>query len=246
MSAASDSFPRDVEKYVIEEDRHTEDYPERVDTNQTRGTSFRYDKNNIYINEVPINKDDFMYAFGGTLTVGKRKTTPQASQYADPVPAGLAAFSCTVLALGLIEMHAQGVTIANSLIGAMLTTSGLVCFTVGILCFIIGNTWACCTFMMFGGFWSSYALLLMDVGKLKEAYPTSAEYGQSVALFFLPWALFTFILWACSWKSTWPLFLMMFFVWMIYPAAPLISQELWHGIPDNVVRFSSFYDNAIH
>ncbi|KAF6014901.1 hypothetical protein HII13_000375 [Brettanomyces bruxellensis] len=74
MSAASDSFSRDVEKYAATTDNHTGEYPERVATTQSRGTSFKYDRNNIYINEVPINKDDFLYAFGGNLTVGKEKS----------------------------------------------------------------------------------------------------------------------------------------------------------------------------
>jgi len=213
MSAASDSFSRDVEKYAATTDNHTGEYPERVATTQSRGTSFKYDRNNIYINEVPINKDDFLYAFGGNLTVGKRKVQPQASQYGDPVPAGLAAFSCTVLTLGLTEMHARGVTLANTLIGALLTTSGLVDIIVGVLCFVVGNTWASCTFLMFGGFWSSYAFLLINIGGISEAYPTTTEYGQGIALFFLPWAIFTFCLWACTWKSTWPLSSLMFCIW---------------------------------
>ncbi len=210
----SDSFSKDVEKYTVTAEDQSADYPERVITNQSRATSFRYDKKNIYINEVPIPKDDFVYAFGGSLNVGKRVSTPQEKQYADPVPTGLAAFSCTVFPLGLILMHAGGVTVSNVLIGAFLTTSGLVDLIVGILCFIVGNTWACCTFLLFGGFWSSYALLLMDVGGVSASYPTTAEYDKSIALFFLPWAIFTFCLWACTWKSTWPVFLLMFVVWI--------------------------------
>ncbi len=213
MSAATDSFSRDAEKYAVTTENHAGDFSDRAPTAQSRTASFRYDKNNIYINEVPISKDDFMYAFGGNLTVGKRKATPQASQYGDPVPAGLAAFSCTVLTLGLIEMHARGVTLANTLIGALLTTSGLVDIIVGVLCFVVGNTWASCTFLMFGGFWSSYAFLLINIGGISEAYPTTSEYNQGIALFFLPWAIFTFGLWACTWKSTWPLFLLMFCIW---------------------------------
>ncbi|GMG39344.1 unnamed protein product [Ambrosiozyma monospora] len=139
-------------------------------------SSFRADDDNIYINDEPINKEEFMHAFGGTLTVGARKQTEQSKNYGDPVPAGLAAFSCTTFTLGLIEMHAKGVTHANSLLGALLTTSGIVLLITGILCFIVGNTWASATFLMFGGFWSSYAFILMNVGGQIEAYSSTEEF----------------------------------------------------------------------
>ncbi|GMG55660.1 unnamed protein product [Ambrosiozyma monospora] len=159
---------------------------------QTSSSTFRHDAKNIYINDQAIDKEEFIYAFGGSLTVGTRKQTPQSRNYADPVPSGLAAFSCTTITLGLIEMHAKSVTHANILIAALLTTSGLVELIVGILCFIIGNTWACLTFLLFGGFYSSYSFVLMDLGGQIEAYSSTEEYAQSVALYFLPWVLLRF------------------------------------------------------
>ncbi|VUG19802.1 DEBR0S5_12354g1_1 [Brettanomyces bruxellensis] len=161
--------------------------PERFITNQSRATSFRYDKKNIYINEVPIPKDDFVYAFGGSLTSAKRVATPQEKQYADPVPTGLASFSCTVFPLGLILMHAGGVTVSNVLIGAFLTTSGLVDLIVGIMCFIVGK------YMGLLYFPSLVVLVLICfsingcLGGVSASYPTTGEYDKSIALFFLPW-----------------------------------------------------------
>ncbi|GMG40389.1 unnamed protein product [Ambrosiozyma monospora] len=181
---------------------------------QNTMSNFRHDEDHIYINDQQIKKHEFLHAFGGSLNVGTRLKTEQARNYADPVPAGLAAFSCTTVTLGLIQMHAKHVTHANILIGALLTTSGLVELIVGILCFIIGNTWACATFLLFGGFYSSYSFVLMDLGGAMESYSDKAEYGQSVALYFLPWVFYSFLLWACTWKSTWALTTLMFFVWM--------------------------------
>ncbi|VEU19904.1 DEKNAAC100432 [Brettanomyces naardenensis] len=204
----SDSFNRDLEKATTNgEAIHN------ITTTQSKATTFRHDRDNIYINDVPINKDEFVYAFGGNLNVGKRKSTPQSRTYADPVPAGLAAFSATVVSLGLVQMHAKGVTVANVLLTCCLTTSGLVDLIVGVLCFVVGNTWASCTFLMFGGFWSSYSFLLMNVGSIAESYPTVAEYNQAIGIFFLPWTIFSFGLFACTWKSTYPLFFLMFCVW---------------------------------
>ncbi|TID30892.1 hypothetical protein CANINC_000484 [Pichia inconspicua] len=183
-------------------------------TNTPTNTSFRHDKDNIYINDVAIPKKEFTQAFGGTLEVGPREKTTEMIEYGNPVPAGLGAFSASALSLGLVQMHARGVTGANTLLGAFLTTAGLVELIVGILCFIVGNTWASCTFLMFGGFWSSYAFVLMDVGGIAASYATPNEYAQSIAIFFLPWAIFSFGLWICTFKSTLALSALMFTVWL--------------------------------
>lgn len=181
---------------------------------QYTNSSFRHDRDHIYINDVPISKHEFTQAFGGTLEVGPREKTRELIEYANPVPAGLAAFSASAISLGLVQMHARSVTLASTLLGAFLTTSGLVEIIVGVLCFVIGNTWACCTFLMFGGFWSSYSFVLMDVGSISTAYENSYEYNQSVAIFFLPWAMFSFFLWICTFKSTVALTSLMFLIWL--------------------------------
>lgn len=180
----------------------------------TNGSSFRHDKENIYINDVAIPKKEFTQAFGGTLEVGPREKTTEMIEYGNPVPAGLGAFSASAMSLGLVQMHARGVTGANTLLGAFLTTAGLIEVIVGVLCFIVGNTWASCTFLMFGGFWSSYAFLLMDVGGIAASYATPHEYAQSIALYFLPWSIFSFGLWLCTFKSTVALSALMFLVWL--------------------------------
>lgn len=179
----------------------------------THASSFRHDRDNIYINDVAIDKKEFTEAFGGTLELGPRAKTTELIDYANPVPAGLGAFSASAMSLGLVQMHARGVTNANILLAAFLTTAGLIEVIVGVLCFIVGNTWACCTFLMFGGFWSSYAFVLMDVGGIAASYPTPEKYAQSIAIYFLPWAIFSFGLWICTFKSTVALSALMFCVW---------------------------------
>lgn len=188
----------------------TADVVNKVATNQT----FRHDKDHIYINDTAIPKHEFVTAFGGALEVGAREKTHQFRELANPVPAGLAAFSASAMSLGFVSMRARSVTHSNVLLVAFLTTSGLVELIVGILCFVIGNTWAACTFLMFGGFWSSYSFLIMDLGNIVEAYPTVSEYNQVVGFYLLPWCIFSFALWGCTWKSTLPLTSLMFFIWL--------------------------------
>ncbi|KAH3661412.1 hypothetical protein OGAPHI_006819 [Ogataea philodendri] len=217
----SDSFTHDIEKQI------TLDAVQNNPHKPSTGSGFRHDEHHIYINDQAIGKDEFMYAFGGSLNVGARKQTKNVEIFGDPVPAGLAAFSCSAFSLGFVQMRARHVHAPNVLLGAFLTTSGLVELIVGILCFIVGNTWACCTFLMFGGFWSSYSFLLMDVGGIQSAYSSDAEYGQAVAFYFLPWALFSFGLFACTWRSTWSLSLLLFLIWffiLLFTIAQFISS----------------------
>ncbi|QPG76447.1 hypothetical protein FOA43_003836 [Brettanomyces nanus] len=118
--SGSESFNPDIEKYPDTNGPAIGASIQNVATAQSKAITFHHDRDNIYINEVPINKDEFLYAFGGTLNVGVRKATPQSKEYGDPVPAGLAAFSCTVVSLGLVMMHARGVTAANALLAGVL------------------------------------------------------------------------------------------------------------------------------
>ncbi|KAG0670530.1 hypothetical protein C6P40_004204 [Pichia californica] len=218
------SFNEDLEKQQT--DSNSNDGFPKVN-HQLTNKSFHHDDDHIYINNVPINKREFTAAFGGTFEVSAREKTQELKDYANPVPAGLAAFSASAISLGLVQMHAKSVTHANTLLGAFLTTSGLVEIIVGVLCFIIGNTWASCTFLMFGGFWSSYAFVLMDVGGIAESYSSTDEYAQSISLFFLPWAMFSFFLWICTWKSTVALSLLMFSIWffvLLFTIAQFISS----------------------
>lgn len=217
-----DSFNSDLEK----NNQISHDTSPNV-THTLTQSSFRHDNENIYINDLQINKEEFTKAFGGTFEVAPRLKTRELQEYGNPVPAGLAAFSASAISLGLIQMHARSVQQANTLLGAFLTTSGLVEIIVGILCFVIGNTWACCTFLMFGGFWSSYAFVLINVGNISQSYTNSFEYGQSIAIFFLPWSIFSFCLWICTLKSTVALSLLMFFIWLfvlLFTIAQFISS----------------------
>lgn len=207
----------DANNFDLEKQSTCDSSPEQLmpqACNTISHQSFHHDAKNIYINEVPIPKKDFVTAFGGALEVGSRPQTASLRDYANPVPAGLAAFSASAMSLGFVLMRAKNVTHSNVLLGAFLTTSGLVEIIVGVLCFIIGNTWAACTFLMFGGFWSSYSFILMNVGNISEAYTSTKEYQDVIAFYILPWSLFSFALWLCTLKSTLPLTSLMFFVWL--------------------------------
>lgn len=221
---SSETYNQDIEKTAGAEDLQRE--RQRSDGSVS---SFRYDSKNVYINDNPIDKESFRSALGLTTseTLTPTRELTNAEKYGNPIPAGLAAFSATTMSLGLVQMHAKTVTHANVLLVALLTTSGLVEFITGVLCFVVGNTWASCTFLMFGGFWSSYSFLLMDLGGISSAYPDTYEYNMCIGILFLPWCVFSFALWLTTLKSSWALTILMFDVFffvLLFTIAQFISS----------------------
>ncbi|ODV96546.1 hypothetical protein PACTADRAFT_48383 [Pachysolen tannophilus NRRL Y-2460] len=187
----------------------------KINKTQTGASTIRLDRDNIYLNEIPIPKEDFqnmVYAFGGTLNPGARRAPLR--EFGNPVPAGLFCFSLTCFTLGLIECGARGVTDPSILIGSCLCSSGLVLFICAIWCLIVENTWGSVVLFGFGGFWSAYGIILCDtLFGVSSAYETTQDFNNAVGLLFAGYVIFSFLLWVCTFKSTVPFFLLFFFVW---------------------------------
>ncbi|AOA61549.1 Acetate transporter [Komagataella phaffii CBS 7435] len=203
---SNSSFNQDVEKGDVE----AQGAPAQPTfTNST----FRHDDQNIYINDTAIPKEEFMYAFGGTLTTGRQSVH---RSFGNPVPAGLAGFSLGTFALGLILLQARGVTDVSILIGMFLFVSGVVEIIAGIWCIVVENTWASVVFLGYGSFWLGYAAIVTPAFGVAAAYETAEDFNNAVGMYLCPWAVFSFILWSCTWKSTWPLTALVFCIFMIF------------------------------
>ncbi|AOA60896.1 Acetate transporter [Komagataella phaffii CBS 7435] len=176
-------------------------------------STFRHDDQNIYINDTAIPKEEFMYAFGGTLTTGRQSVH---RSFGNPVPAGLAAFSLGTFSLGLILLQARGVTDPTILVGLFLFVAGLVEIIAGIWCIVVENTWASVVFLGYGSFWIAYGCIVTPGLGLAAAYDTVEDFNNAVAMFLCPWTVLTFILWSCTWKSTWPLTALVFVVFLLF------------------------------
>ncbi|ODV96545.1 hypothetical protein PACTADRAFT_1133 [Pachysolen tannophilus NRRL Y-2460] len=186
----------------------TDHTTERANSTATR---FYHDKHNIYINDVPINKDDFMYAFGGNLNPGLQ-TIPE-RKFGNPVPAGLCAFSLACFTLGLIDAGARSVSNPSILVGAFFFSAGIVEGIAGIWCLIVENTWAGTVLLIFFGFWTSYGAILTDAFGIQSAYTTTDEFDSAMGLFLSAYVIFGILIWLCTFKSTWALFLLFFDIW---------------------------------
>lgn len=187
--------------------------PPMTKTN-TSGSSFRVDQENVYINEVPIPRQDFqdfIYASGGALQSGYRPA-PQRT-FGNPVPAALFCFGIACFVLGLIDAGAGNVSNPSVLVGTCFFSSGLTLFICAIWCLIIENTWAATVLFGFGAFWASYACLLWDNFGIASSYSDPQEYANAVGILFSSYVVFSFLLWICTFKSTIPMFILFFLVW---------------------------------
>lgn len=169
-------------------------------------TLIHHDKDYIYINDMQINKDQFLYAFGGNLNPGK--TSAQTRKFGNPAPAGLFSFGMACITLGLINMHAKGVTNASILIGSFLFSAGMVELVCAIWSIVVENTFAATVFFVFAGFWSAYGLIIGNAFGIQYAYISTEDLNQALGLLVLGYVFTTFLLWVCTLKSTWPFSLM--------------------------------------
>lgn len=177
---------------------------------------FYHDEDHIYINDTRIKKQDFAYAFGGTLMSGAGQL-PHRS-LGNPVPAGLAAFSVTCFTLGLINCGAKDVSDASVMAGVNIFCAGLVDFVAGIWCIVLGNTWATTVLMTFGGFWAGYGFTLTRSTGIIDSYTadgtTTGTFSHAFGLVLAAWSVYTFLLWLCTLKSTYPMSALFFGIWL--------------------------------
>lgn len=175
-------------------------------------TLVTHDRDYVYINDMQINKEQFLYAFGGNLNPGETVSTRR--NFGNPAPAGLCAFGMCCVTLGLINMQLKGITNSSILIGTCFFSAGIIELVCAIWCLILENTFAATVFFCFFGFWSSYGCILGNVLGLQDAYATTKEWNDALGLFTLLYVFFTFIIWICTLKSTWPFTILFFNIFL--------------------------------
>jgi len=154
----------------------------------------------IVIGNHKYYRHELMLAFGGTLNPGL--APPPVHQFANPSPLGLAAFGTTTLVLSLFNAQAMGITIPNVVVGLAAVYGGGVQFLAGVWELVIGNTFGGTALTSFGAFWLSYAAILIPSFGIAAAYDGTEELENAIGFFLLGWAIFTFMLTLCTFKST--------------------------------------------
>lgn len=134
-------------------------------------------------------------------------------QLGNPVPLGLASFSLSCLTLSLCNANVRGVTNVKLLISLFMFFGGAIELFAGLLCFVTGDTYAMTVFSSFGGFWISWGCINTDQFHSITGYGDDTHMFNQCAGFFLAgWTVFTFLMLMCTLKSSWGLFLLLFFL----------------------------------
>lgn len=151
----------------------------------------------------------------GLLRTSYYKRTGNYRPFPTSVAAGLACVATTLFALGLIISGARHTPSASILSGTLFFSSGLVQIITGIWAIVDNNLFGSVFLLCYGGFFMSLGSILSPLFDIASAY---ADGGLSDALgiFLASWCVFTFFLWTATWKSTVPLFVLMFCLWMFF------------------------------
>lgn len=145
-------------------------------------------------------RNELMSAFGGNLNPGL--TPYPVNNFANPAPLGLSAFAFTTFVLSLVNSQAMGITIPNIVIGSACFYGGAIQFLAGTWELVLGNTFGATALTSYGAFWMSYASLFIESFGIAAAYEDETMFNNAVGLFLIGWAMFTFMLFLATMKST--------------------------------------------
>ncbi|BFZ63160.1 Meiotically up-regulated protein 86 protein [Saitoella coloradoensis] len=126
-------------------------------------------------------------------------------KFGNPGPLGLSAFALTTFVLSLINVNAHDVSTPNVVLGLALGYGGLVQIIAGIWEFAVGNTFGATAFCSYGGFWLSYATILIPGFGIAASYENAAnpyEFNHAIGIYLICWFIFTFLMMLCTLKST--------------------------------------------
>ncbi|KAG8862780.1 hypothetical protein FRB96_000790 [Tulasnella sp. 330] len=171
-------------------------YPPVIDTQAT------YD----YIEDIkkPQNQTQTQHRQSSAFVPVNAVSQPMV--FANPGPLGLMAFASTTLILSLYNVGARGITIPNVVVGQAIAVGGLGQILAGIGDFFVGNTFGATAFTLFGGFWLSYACILLPTTGIIDAYTANpddaAQLANGLGIWLMVWFVITFILWLGTFRTT--------------------------------------------
>jgi len=113
----------------------------------------------------------------------------------NPGPLGLFSFASTTFILSLINVQARGVATPNVVVGMAIFVGGLVQLLAGMWEFAVGNTFGATAFSSYGGFWMSYATILIPSSGIIDSYTaTPEELPNALGIYLIAWFMFTFMM----------------------------------------------------
>jgi len=152
-----------------------------------------------------------LQAFGGEFQPGLYR--PPTHKFANPAPLGLSAFALTTFVLSLINVKTRNIPGPNIVVALAFGYGGLVQLLAGMWEMAVGNTFGATALSSYGGFWISFAIVLIPAPvniETQLASKSEAAFLNSFGLFLMGWFIFTFILLLCTLRSTVAFFFLFF------------------------------------
>ncbi|KAG9287090.1 hypothetical protein G9A89_000984 [Geosiphon pyriformis] len=132
---------------------------------------------------------------------------------ANPGPLGFSAFALTTFVLSLYNVNAGNVKNPQVVVGLALFYGGLIQLLAGMWEFKKGNTFGSTAFSSYGGFWLSFATILIpNFGVAASFGLDKDEFAQALGIYLLAWTIFTFLLFLATLKSNGGLIALFFFL----------------------------------
>ncbi|EPQ32310.1 uncharacterized protein PFL1_00506 [Pseudozyma flocculosa PF-1] len=138
-------------------------------------------------------------------------------KFANPAPLGLFGFAATTFTLSMYNIAARGVESPNVVTGLALGYGGLAQFLAGMWEFAAGNTFGATAFASYGGFWFSYAVILIPWFGVAESAASPSGVAESqladaLGIYLAAWFIFTAIMLIASFRSSVGLVSLFFFL----------------------------------
>ncbi|KAG6874742.1 hypothetical protein C0992_006743 [Termitomyces sp. T32_za158] len=128
-----------------------------------------------------------------------RASSASRSRIANPSTLGLFSFASTTFVLSMYNATARGVHHPNVVVGMAIFCGGLAQLLAGMWEFVTGNTFGAAAFSSYGGFWMSYATILIPGSGIVAAYAGNAsELSSALGIFLICWMLVTFFFFIVS------------------------------------------------
>lgn len=166
----------------------------------------------VHMGPYSFKREELITAFGGTLNPGL--AAPPPIRGLNSVPAGLSSFAFCAFVLSLFHLQARDATNPSIIVGSCFFYGGVIEMICGLMALIIDNTFAGTALTCFGGFWLSFGAILCDAFHISSSYATKQEFNNALGFFLMGWFCFAFVIWLCTWKSTWPFFTLFLLIWV--------------------------------
>ncbi|CAG8599036.1 82_t:CDS:2 [Ambispora leptoticha] len=175
--------------------------------------------------------------------------TYEGQKIGNPGPLGLSGFALTTFVLSLYNVNAGGVTHPNVVVGLALFYGGLVQLLAGMWEFRTGNTFGATAFSSYGGFWLSYAVILIPSFGVIDSFAldTASHLDNALGIYLLGWTIFTFLLFLATFRSNGGLVALFFcltvtfFFLTISKFAQNASMEKIGGVFGIITAFIAWY-----